>query len=362
MATRPMDIRAPGSVANVVPASPSNSFSFHPDDTLNDEDSDSDDAMSDTVHSLTTSMDMALAESLPDPAPLVDSLKAPSTFRLHPESQITLPKRLVGVSMKMYFDLFETQQYIHAIGHINGLPLYRTCGVFVVPSHPVLYSAIETIKSRSNQHIMLAAQDCHTEDKGPYTGDVSATMLKQVGCSMVVLGHAERRAPPHNEDDDLIGQKAAAAVRNGLIPILCIGEKEKRSIMSEGVGQAYEYCVKQVHAVLNVIPRTATVVLAYEPVWAIGAAEPASADHVLGVVKCLRDHIENMYRVGEVRILYGGSAGEGTWQTLKGGLDGLFLGRFAHNFRIFESIVEEIENDSDAQNLPDGPGGFSRNP
>ena len=170
-------------------------------------------------------------------------------------------------------------------------------------------------------------------------------MLKQLGCTVVELGHAERRGAPFNETDEIVANKAKAAARNDLIPLICIGEKLKSKIMSQGVGLALQECIPQVTAVLNAMPDAADLIFAYEPIWAIGAQEPASADHVLAVVGELRKKISERGRSGEVRILYGGSAKPGTWTALKGGLDGLFLGRFAHDVDVFKKVVEEISVD-----------------
>ena len=170
-------------------------------------------------------------------------------------------------------------------------------------------------------------------------------MLKQIGCSTVVLGHAERRREPFNEDDAMIARKAQAVVRNAMVPLVCIGEKHQSKIASEGVGLATRECTPQVTAVLEAIPGDADVIFAYEPVWAIGAQAPASADHVCAVAAQLRAIIDKTGRKGQVRILYGGSAGPGTWEKLKGNLDGLFLGRFAHDVEAMKSVIDEVGKD-----------------
>ena len=193
--------------------------------------------------------------------------------------------------------------------------------------------------------ISIGAQDCHWEDSGAYTGETSPLLLKQVGCTLVELGHAERRRPPINEDDAMVAKKAQAAVRNGLVPLVCIGETNQSKIASEGVGLATRECIPQVMAVLDALPQDAPLIFAYEPVWAIGAQQPASADHVCNVVKQLRSVILQKGRTGELRILYGGSAGPGTWGTLKSAVDGLFLGRFAHNIENFKKVVVEVDNE-----------------
>ena len=251
-----------------------------------------------------------------------------------------LPPRLVGIGMKMYFDYPTTSSYITSLKTQYPSPPHPSVGLFVIPD--LLSVAAASYTLLSTPHILLGAQDCCWEDSGPYTGEISPLALKQTGCSIVELGHAERRTAPFNETEEMIAKKAAAAVRNGLIPLVCIGEKAKSGIMSEGVGIALRECTPQAISILDVIPESADVILAYEPVWAIGVQEPASADHVLAVVGSLREMIAKRKRSGQLRILYGGSAGPGTWGKLKGGVDGLFLGRFAHDLEALKKVVDEV--------------------
>lgn len=248
----------------------------------------------------------------------------------------SLPKRLVGVSLKMYFDLDQTSSYIKSIA--SSTPTHHhTCSIFIIPSFPTLTTASTLL--RPTPHILLGAQNCHWEDSGPYTGEVSPKMLSQIGCTIVELGHAERRRGPFNETDEITAMKAQAVVRNGMIPLVCIGEKARSSIVSEGVGIAVRECSPQITAVLRAVPKDSPIIFAYEPVWAIGATEPASADHVVAVVKSLKEIVGTWK---EVRIIYGGSAGPGTWGSLKEGVDGLFLGRFGHKVEDFMEAVREV--------------------
>ena len=252
-----------------------------------------------------------------------------------------LPKRLVGVNLKMYFDAPSTTSYITAIAKIVAPPASVSTGIFILPSYPCLASASDFLDM--TPQVILGAQDCHSEDSGAHTGEVSPLMLKQVGCRMVCLGHAERRRAPFNETDEVVAIKAKAVVRNGMIPLICIGEKSQSRIVSEGVGLAIRECSPQVMSILRAVSGDAPIIFAYEPVWAIGAQEPASADHVLAVVKNLKELIGTVGERAEVRVLYGGSAKPGTWGTLKEAVDGLFLGRFAHDVGNFEKVVKEIE-------------------
>lgn len=252
-----------------------------------------------------------------------------------------VPKHLIGVNTKMYFDVPTSLSYISAVSKLAPSK-DSSCGIFVIPSFPCLTSAAEVLKA--TPQVLLGAQNCHTENSGAYTGEVSPLMLKQLGCSVVLLGHAERRRAPINETDDIVAAKVKAVVRNGMIPIVCIGEKSRSGVISEGVGLAVRECAPQVTTILHMVPRDVPLIFAYEPVWAIGAQEPASADHVLAVVKSLKNMIGTVGGRADVRILYGGSAKPGTWEMLKEGIDGLFLGRFAHDVGNFERVIREVES------------------
>ena len=255
----------------------------------------------------------------------------------------SLPKRLIGFSTKMYFSQAKTEEYVATVASTFPTPLAsNTLGLFIIPTFLSCPPASALLKA--TPHIMLGAQDCHWEDAGAYTGEVSPKELKEVGCSLVELGHAERRREPFNETDEITAKKAAAATRNGLIPLVCIGEKSrsKSGVMSEGVGIALQEVLPQVSIVLDAISPDADVIFAYEPVWAIGASHPASPDHVCAVVDEVKRAIQKTERKGEARVLYGGSAGPGTWEGLKGTLDGLFLGRFAHDIGNLKTVVGEV--------------------
>jgi triosephosphate isomerase len=168
---------------------------------------------------------------------------------------------------------------------------------------------------------------------------VSPLVLAQAGAKIVEIGHAERRAM-FGETEEWVAKKAGAAARNGLIPLVCIGERTHHSIASAAVGAAIEECRPQVMSVLAAVPDEQEVILAYEPVWAIGAAEPADPDHVVNVTKELRNMASG--RQGVTRIVYGGSAGPGTFAKIAEGVDGLFLGRFAHDINNLQKVIKEV--------------------
>ncbi|KAK5119591.1 hypothetical protein LTR85_007420 [Meristemomyces frigidus] len=249
-------------------------------------------------------------------------------------------KRLVGTSLKMYFDLPSTLRYIDAVSQLSSAADQANVDLFVIPDFVTLLPAKDKLQNTS---IQLGAQDTYSEDKGAFTGEVSPLTLKQAGVSIVEIGHAERRILFRETDQD-VAKKAAAVVRHGMVPLICIGEKSKSNIASQAVGIAVSECKPQITAALSQIPDGAEVILAYEPVWAIGAAEPAGADHVVTVTQNLRELVAG--RKGRTRILYGGSAGPGTFDKLKDGVDGLFLGRFAHDIKNLETVIEEMSDGS----------------
>jgi triosephosphate isomerase len=246
------------------------------------------------------------------------------------------PRRIVGVSLKMYFDLQSTLSYVRGVLQLDGDAWNARLDLFVIPDFVTLMESARILESSS---IWVGAQDTFWEDKGAYTGEVSPLMLRQAGARIVEIGHAERRAT-FGETDQWVAKKAGAAARNGLIPLVCIGEKTHHNVASAAVGAAIQECKPQVMSVLNAVPDDAEVILAYEPVWAIGAAEPADADHVVNVTKELRKLAGN--RAGVTRILYGGSAGPGTFAKIAEGVDGLFLGRFAHDIHNLKKVIAEV--------------------
>lgn len=254
-----------------------------------------------------------------------------------------LPEQLLGFSTKTYFSLSQTASYASQLQnpkHKSLLQNDSSTGVFFIPSFPALL--LPEVQRLRSHGVVLGAQNCHWEDHGAFTGEVSPAMLKEAGCSIVELGHAERRRAPFGETDELIAKKAAAVVRNGMIPLVCIGEKNRGESISQGVGKAIDECQRQIEAVLEAIPGDSDVIFAYEPVWAIGASEPASAEHVAAVVAFLMKGKGIQQKPAEVRFLYGGSAGPGTWGELKQWTDGLFLGRFAHDIDALVKTLEEV--------------------
>ena len=250
-----------------------------------------------------------------------------------------LPRYLIGFSTKTYFTHAHTQSYAAAVAAAFPAPL-PALTLFIIPTFPSLVPARAAL--HSTPHIWLGAQDCDAADAGAHTGEVAASELSEIGVALVELGHAERRRAPFGETDALTAAKARAASRHGMIPLVCVGERSQSKVASEGVGLALKEVRPQIEVVLDAVDAAQDVVFAYEPVWAIGASEPAGADHVCAVIKECRRTVQERGRKGEVRFLYGGSAGPGTWEGLKPELDGLFLGRFAHSLDNLKTVVKEV--------------------
>lgn len=247
-------------------------------------------------------------------------------------------RRLIGLSTKMYFSLARTHQFtsdfLAQLGSVSP-DLLSKIDIFVIPDFVSIASTAAQLKS-APVPVWPGAQDCHWEDQGAFTGEVSPAVLSEAGVRIVEVGHAERRRL-FGEDDATVAKKAAAVSRNNMVPLVCIGEQTEGNMTL-----AVEECRGQVEGVMSALSDDAEVVLAYEPVWAIGASQPAGEAHVLSVVAGIRGLDCVKGRKGLTRVVYGGSAGPGLYEKLKDGLDGLFLGRFGHDPERFVKTITEV--------------------
>ena len=174
---------------------------------------------------------------------------------------------------------------------------------------PFVYLA-DVARLLRDSTVALGAQNVCAEAQGAYTGEVSAAMLQDLGCTVVIVGHSERRAL-YGESDSLVARKFAAAQSRGLAPILCVGE----SLAEREAGQTTAVVARQLDAVLELVDAAtlAGAVLAYEPVWAIGTGHNASPEQAQEVHAFIRGRIaaRDAKIAGQVRILYGGSVKAG---------------------------------------------------
>ena len=189
----------------------------------------------------------------------------------------------------------------------SSLEIEWPIDVAVFPPYVYLSDAIRRLE---HGRIQVGAQDVCAEAQGAFTGQVSAAMLKDVGCAYVIVGHSERRRLNH-EDDALVARKFVAAQRAGLIPVLCVGE----SLEEREGGHTEAVVGRQLDAVITMhgVGGFAKAILAYEPVWAIGTGRNASPEQAQAVHAFLRARIaaHDAKMAGQVRVLYGGSVKAG---------------------------------------------------
>ena len=158
--------------------------------------------------------------------------------------------------------------------------------------------------AKATKAVAVGAQDCHTKASGAHTGDISAEMLADAGASAIIVGHSERRAD-HGETDATVHQKAEAVWRAGLTAIVCIGETQSQ----RDAGQTLDICGRQLERSLPAPSKAGNLVVAYEPVWAIGTGLTPTAQDVEQVHKFIRDLLVQRFKEegARMRILYGGS-------------------------------------------------------
>jgi len=204
--------------------------------------------------------------------------------------------------------------HLEAIHLVQGLALalddanfdYSSTEVVVIPPFTDIRS-VQTVVEGDNLKIRYGAQDVSTHQAGAYTGEVSAEMLVKLGVSYVVVGHSERREY-HHESDALVGEKARVVLDAGMTPIICCGE----GLDVRKAGRQVEHVLAQIDGALEGMDAEAAakVVIAYEPIWAIGTGEvatPADAQEVCGAIRLRLAELYSAELAEGVRILYGGS-------------------------------------------------------
>jgi triosephosphate isomerase len=213
---------------------------------------------------------------------------------------------LIAGNWKMHCNHLEAIALVQRLAFTLSDKDYKHVEVVVLPPFTDLRS-VQTLVDGDKLKIGYGAQDLSRHDKGAYTGEISGPMLAKLGCSYVLCGHSERRQY-HHEDDALVNAKVKAALAVSVTPILCVGEPlEVRRAATHT-----EYVTAQLSGSLAKIPAeaVASMVIAYEPVWAIGTGETASADDAQQMAAAIREHVSATVS-GEaaagVRILYGGS-------------------------------------------------------
>lgn len=215
------------------------------------------------------------------------------------------------------------------------------CDVVICPPFICLN---EVVKAVQGSNIMVGAQNMHYEESGAYTGEVSPLMLKQLGVSYVIIGHSERRQY-FNETDEVVNKKIKSAIEHHLIPIMCCGEtlyERETGITSEVLGRQIKLGLKDFNPV-----EIENLVVAYEPIWAIGTGKTATDEQANQSIGYIRNVIAEMYgreTADKVRIQYGGSVKPSTIkaQMAQPEIDGALVGGASLKAEDFASIINYI--------------------
>jgi triosephosphate isomerase len=255
---------------------------------------------------------------------------------------------LLFVSLKTYFSYVRTQDWIQAVSKIVRDARITGSPPMEVAIFPDVVSLGGVAGLFDETVIALGAQDVAPDGSGSQTGEVSARVLAEIGCKFVEIGHAERRLN-FGDSDELIVRKLSNAVAHGLVPVLCVGE------MAGEEGSVVDVCSAQLKSALAKLDRPTRLVIAYEPIRAIGGDESAPLDQVFEIADALRKAAQEHPFVVDAQVIYGGSAGPETVLDLRAAVDGLFLGRFVHDPDDFARVIEAYGGSTGASavNLPD---------
>jgi triosephosphate isomerase (TIM) len=241
---------------------------------------------------------------------------------------------------KMNLNHFEAIALVQKIAFSLNDADYDACDVAVIPPFTDLRS-VQTLIEGDKLSLLYGAQDCSRYESGAYTGEVSAAMLERLGCTFVLAGHSERRQY-HHEDDAMVRAKAAIAMTHNMTPIVCVGE----ALDVRQAGDAVPHVLAQVDGSLADFSaeQVGSLVIAYEPVWAIGTGEVATPADAQDVCGAIRKRIRDMHGAATadaVRILYGGSVKANNVAEImaEADIDGALIGGASLDVDEFVSIV-----------------------
>lgn len=251
-------------------------------------------------------------------------------------SQASDRRPFMAANWKMYKSLPEAEAFVKEFS--EKLPDPLECDVALCPSFALL-SPVKSALGKSA--LSLGAQNVSDQKEGAYTGEVSGAMLKSVGCEYVIVGHSERRQY-FGETDALVNRKISAVFQNGMVPIVCVGEM----LAEREANRTLEVVNRQVKGALEGLPSSETkrLVIAYEPVWAIGTGKTATPAQAQEVHLAVRDILKDQYGSQTslvVRILYGGSVKPENVAELMAcpDIDGGLVGGASLNAQSFLEIV-----------------------
>ena len=248
---------------------------------------------------------------------------------------------LISGNWKMNLNHFEAIQIVQKLAYLVGKDDLEKAEVSLHPPFTDIRS-VQTVIDGDKLGFALGAQHCHWEDKGAFTGEVSPVFLSKLGVQYVICGHSERR-DVFGETDEMVNSKVAAIQKYGMTPIMCVGE----SLVQREAGETEAWVLGQVRA--GLAGRNATqvgsLVIAYEPIWAIGTGRTATADDAQAVCAAIRGcvaEIAGKEAADSVRIQYGGSVKAGTIAELiaQPDVDGALVGGASLDADEFARIVK----------------------
>ena len=212
---------------------------------------------------------------------------------------------LMAGNWKMNLNHIEAIALVQKFAYTLTADDFAALEIAVIPPFTDIRS-VQTLVDGDKIALKYGAQDLAVADKGAFTGEVSGAMLAKLGCTFVIVGHSERRAN-NGEDDQKVNLKVQAALRNGLTPILCVGE----GLETRKAGEQVAFTLAQLDAALSGVASSdvANLVIAYEPIWAIGTGEVATPSDAQEVCGAIRSRIRDTHgsAADQVRVLYGGS-------------------------------------------------------
>ncbi|MBN1829225.1 MAG: triose-phosphate isomerase [Deltaproteobacteria bacterium] len=244
-------------------------------------------------------------------------------------------KPLIAANWKMNKTVRESVEFSRKLK--EDFAEYRERDIVVAPAFTALYPVSEILKTTP---INVAAQNIHQAEKGAFTGEISAAMIADVGCSNVIVGHSERRTL-FSETNNTINRKLIAAIEAGLAPIFCIGE----TLNERNDGRTFEVIKNQIEEGLNIIETDdiGGIVVAYEPVWAIGTGRTASAEQAEEAHLYIRSILREIVGAAaeKMRIIYGGSVNEKNIAGLmrQPNINGALVGGASLDYISFKKIV-----------------------
>ncbi len=261
------------------------------------------------------------------------------TILPYSEAKVNRRVPLIAGNWKMHRDHLEAIQLVQKLAYHLDEEDFEDQEVVVCPPFVSLRS-VQTLIQSDRLAMLLGAQDCHTEDEGAFTGEISAPMLARLDVSFVIVGHSERRTL-FDEDDRTVAAKARAVLRHGMAPIVCVGE----SAEDRDAGRAQDVVTAQLQASLDGVEIVAgsDLVVAYEPVWAIGTGRTATPDDAQAMCAAIRSSLGERFdgAADDIRVLYGGSVKPGNIRTLMAleDVDGVLVGGASISSDDFALIV-----------------------